>query len=508
MATKFKCCKKDLNNYVCIICHNVFHSSCLGRLKGVKMLHEHYISCSEKCIIKENNKKDEIAQLAAELEKNRRTVTEKDIAMTELECSSAEEMEEMKNILVTLQTEIKQKDSFIKKLQKQIKDIEDEVYEEESKLEAKQLEQKRYADKLIKEITDMKEQNRTMLEQIMENKAEHKQLTNKLKELQAIRDEMIVSIETLEVEKNMYKSELMELNQKSKSKSHLGTTKTDNNNLPPTVQIRHKPRYEQTVSIKMKPKIRLIANSLGRGLSEVLNNLLGDTHSVHSVIKTDAEDDDLLKDAISEAKQLKSKDILIFWPNMANKKFVKNLVLPFNKIQTIIITRPYHGTNYKSINNLIYYTNLELKKEACKVGKGECVLECNNILRPYNYSNRGRFLNKTGKHRLSRLIKDSITNYKGNTECNNTVQKEHTETATSENDKYTITANKEMSNIISLASITSDMNQSLWEEMQESANEDQLRDSNILNITNDGTPTNLNASRFHFRKNRRSPARK
>lgn len=44
----------------------------------------------------------------------------------------------------------------------------------------------------------------------MENKEEQKQLMNKLKILQEIRNEMAVSMETLEAEKDMYKTKLLE----------------------------------------------------------------------------------------------------------------------------------------------------------------------------------------------------------------------------------------------------------------------------------------------------------
>lgn len=479
MATKFKCCKKDMNNYICIACQHIFHSSCLARMKNVKKLHEHYIYCSEGCVKNEKYKKDEMDILVLELEKNKRSLSEKDITMTELEFRATEEIEEMKNAIGELQTKNKEKDSFIKKLQKQIKDFEDEVFEEEQKFEARQMEQKRHVEKLLKEITEMKQQNRTLSEEIRKNKDEHKLLTNKLKILQEIRDEMTISIETLEAENDMYKNknELSDLCEKSKTK----------NNVPNNIKTSSNRQLKVLPATKTdRPKIRIIAQALGKNLGEGLNNLLGDTHSVLSVIKPGATDCELLNDAISEVKNFTLKDTLIFWPCVANKTFIQNLLMPFKNVKIIIITQPYQKTNYKNINNLIYYNNLELKKEACKVGKGAYVLECNNVLRRDNYCGRGKSLTKVGKYYICKTIKDVITNY-AKTEGIKESQDKPTETYFSENTVinksfYTKTRISECQNI----------DRSLWEEMQETKNEDQTLDSSILNIINVNPYTKTN----------------
>lgn len=444
---------------------------------------------------KESTKKDEIDQLVAQLEKNRRSLTEKDITMTELEFKAAEEIEEMKNTIVELQTEKKEKDSFIRKLQKQIKDFEDEVFEEEKKFEARQLEQKRLVEKLIKEMNEIKQQNRTLLEQIMQNKEEQKELANKLRILQKISDEKAVSIETLEVETEMYRNELSDLHKKLKTKNKELENIIPNSQPLLTKRMHQKQRKGLPKNNKIindrpmtnnRRKVKFVTNSQGKHMGTQLFRLLGDTFSVESIVKTNADENELLKSAISNAETLTENDILVVWPNKCSKQLIQRLLIPLKHIQTIIITQPYHKYNYKNVNDVIYYSNLELKREAIRASLGHTILECNGILRRNNYTRNSITINEIGKYYLGISIRNWI--YNRNVLINKCKSSEER-----------ISANRSIqeveNNIKEIGSLNGselDPTPSLAEEMTEAQNEDQILDKSIVNIINNTASNNIN----------------
>lgn len=457
MANKFKCCKKDTSNYICVICHGIFHSSCMSRNKNIKILNDNFIYCSQKCNKEENTKKEDMERLVAELEENKQKLMQKDNTMTELEFRAMDELDEMKTLIAEQRNDNKAKDLFIAKLQKQIKDFEDEILEEDRKHEIRQSQQTRYFEEINKEMMEIKERNKSLLEEIEKHKGHQEQVTHELRELQEVQRMMVVSMETLEAEKEMYQNEVSKLRKRPVSKG----INAQKNAVSPLKEDKIHGKSNLNVLKKEKLNIRLFTNSMGRRMSEVLFYQLGDTYSVHSIVKPNAKDDELLKDAISEAKKLTSNDILIFWPKLANKSLVQDLLIPYN-VKTILITQPYHNINFKNINDLIYYNNLEMKREAIKVGKEKSILECNDVLRKNNFCQKGLSLNQTGKYFLCKAIKNLIENYKKITENKSVATGPSVETCPQNN-------------------INLNLNKSLWEEMQETLCENKTLDKNMFN---------------------------
>lgn len=84
MNQTFRCCKKEFNNFVCIVCNNVLHPSCKARMKIHKSLKGHRVYCSLECVEADQNgsnlrrylleieaKNKLIRDLEAELEKTK-----------------------------------------------------------------------------------------------------------------------------------------------------------------------------------------------------------------------------------------------------------------------------------------------------------------------------------------------------------------------------------------------------------------------------------------------------
>lgn len=127
MAETFKCCKnKANNNWVCIVCNNLFHPSCRKRTKRYEVLNNNLIYCSNTCkdlaartgeeeyqaksllcLVEElqselTNKNNYIARL-----KRNSVIFEEDA--TEMESRFTKEIELYKLQITDLQSQLKQK---------------------------------------------------------------------------------------------------------------------------------------------------------------------------------------------------------------------------------------------------------------------------------------------------------------------------------------------------------------------------------------------------------------
>lgn len=72
----YKCCRnKELQNYCCVSCNNIFHKSCIER-KNVIIIESHKIYCSKKC--EEKNAESEISSLKLTIDQLNLEIMERD----------------------------------------------------------------------------------------------------------------------------------------------------------------------------------------------------------------------------------------------------------------------------------------------------------------------------------------------------------------------------------------------------------------------------------------------
>ncbi|KAG5897727.1 hypothetical protein JTB14_009612 [Gonioctena quinquepunctata] len=121
MLYKFKCCsKKDFGNYICIVCFDIYHPSCLERKNGFVKINKHKILCSTKChTLLESNERivsdlnDQVTALTGLLRdkdsvistQKRRTQDFEDLAL-ESEQELLTKFEESKSIIDGLQKKL------------------------------------------------------------------------------------------------------------------------------------------------------------------------------------------------------------------------------------------------------------------------------------------------------------------------------------------------------------------------------------------------------------------
>lgn len=77
MPYNYSCCRnKELNNYCCIICHNIYHKSCMERKKEAVIIEKHKIYCGKKCA--EKDESDDIKTLKELIDELQKEIIEKD----------------------------------------------------------------------------------------------------------------------------------------------------------------------------------------------------------------------------------------------------------------------------------------------------------------------------------------------------------------------------------------------------------------------------------------------
>lgn len=133
MERKFSCCKKELNNYVCVGCKGIFHVSCLNRTKKMIELDGCKVYCSMKCEKETSDKQKHIMKLNEEI-----AILKNQLRQT-LERNEYQEIEYKENIdilkseILKLRNDIREREEYCKKEKRKLKDIEDEALEMEEK---------------------------------------------------------------------------------------------------------------------------------------------------------------------------------------------------------------------------------------------------------------------------------------------------------------------------------------------------------------------------------------
>ncbi|CAG9763985.1 unnamed protein product [Ceutorhynchus assimilis] len=207
----FKCCKKIFSSFVCIVCIDVFHGSCLDRKSDVVRLGGCRILCSPLC--------QRSHQIAEEQEENYKGVIDK------------------------LRNEITEKESCLKRLKRSSKVFEDDIMETEQSYIGTIEEQKQRIIQLKGEISFLNEANIKLEVDIKNTEERMVEFKQQIQGLTEMSNGMITSIRVLENENRLYLEELSELKQggteKTMNSTGIQTDLVDNTNgvMPTTIEL-------------------------------------------------------------------------------------------------------------------------------------------------------------------------------------------------------------------------------------------------------------------------------
>lgn len=179
---KFKCCKKDFYNYICVVCLGLYHPSCMERKGSVMKLGKCKICCSEQCQKEYEGREEEKKTLHQRLEK--------------------------------VENDCKEKDMYILRLKRQSQDFEDEVVNVEGRYVRELVEQKNVIINLNKEIEGLQVRNEQWQREFDEREQSVVKLERDIVELSTINKEMISTIRTLEEGNRCLLNELERIKEK------------------------------------------------------------------------------------------------------------------------------------------------------------------------------------------------------------------------------------------------------------------------------------------------------
>lgn len=397
----YGCCKtKSFPNtyYICKNCFKVFHRSCVQQSKSkFKFLKDFQITCCD------NNENKHVIDEKSILEQTISDLTDNSVTQNKY----IERIKHEHKAFVEEATQLE--DDLLEQMQKYRKCIEEyeaEILELRATIKRMTIKstkngstQTRVMTKQINEATQTangKEGTNSLSTQITNVEESASGLGKDVNEQIGILQEMLTSIETLTQENKMYQLEIDELKSKFNLFNHDELKEKKKSTVRPAVVGR---------------KVLIVSHYRGRNVGVLLKNLLGNNFVVESIVKPDANDNELIRTALQKGKLLGRNDMVILWPNTSSSSLVRNFLLQLKNTQRLIVTVPYRSDS-SSKNNVIYEKNLELLKSAYQAELGHCIFECNNVLRKSNYFNPTN-LNRKGKYYLSKSIKNIIHNCEG-----------------------------------------------------------------------------------------------
>ncbi|KAG5872125.1 hypothetical protein JTB14_013445 [Gonioctena quinquepunctata] len=211
MERKFKCCKKDFGNLLCITCCDIFHPSCLDRKTKYKELGSFKIYCSQNCELKDAEKKQDADKLVNDIKKLKNDVSQRDETINKLEYEKDEKITELMKRIDELEKDTKEREADYIRARKKKQDFEDEAYETEILYVNKQREHELLISQLQKGINDVKKRNGSLEEELKQKTDEiHKHIRD-LESLQEVNAEMLGTIRTLEMNNITYSNEVVSL---------------------------------------------------------------------------------------------------------------------------------------------------------------------------------------------------------------------------------------------------------------------------------------------------------
>nr|CAI5862329.1 unnamed protein product [Callosobruchus analis] len=364
METTFKCCKKSINNYCCIVCTGIFHQSCAARLKGFTILEGSKVLCSVKC---EQTDKDRKANFnsAQKVVKDLRSKLDKALEENEvIEIKFQAEKEDMQQKIDVLQQEKLEIQNQIQRDRRRIRDYEDEVLEVEKGLLEEINRQKNLNFKINKEITELNDLNKQLLEKLEIYERQIEELDNSKEELVELNKDMVGTIKIQENENKILQEDILKMKncmdkqttsvvnkepniptvrcQVDLTKDQLVQTQTNTTTTPFTdySSSMRKPSVSQSI----RRKTLILGDESARDCaSKVLRKINSSEHNVEGLIKTGIEISELTKDIFYYTQSYGQDDHVIIsfkTNNISNhttmRKFLRN-ALPIGKTTNLEI---------------------------------------------------------------------------------------------------------------------------------------------------------------------------
>lgn len=325
MEPTYGCCKnKALSSFCCIVCHDVFHHSCLERRKNVVRLLGHKIYCSSRCQEKHLDEEKRIEDFVEDVRR--------------------------------LREEVEGRDQYIERLKRSSRDFEDEVLATEEKYVGKFKELGDVIQRRNQELEDLKKRIVDLEGEMNAISERNSILKSDLENLNGVNQQMVTTIGTLEMESEGYCREAKLLRvELDHCKSH-GCRVNCGSGSRGAV-FRHVTAPVQDG----RPKLLLVAGGFGRDLVHFLGEQCRHTYQLQAVLKPNSSNSELVDTALKNSKHFTKEDVVMIWPFNLSTDLIDKFLMKTSHTNGLILTRPYG--HRISDNNFIYESNLSLYKQ-------------------------------------------------------------------------------------------------------------------------------------------------
>lgn len=399
MEKKFKCCKKDFNNYICVNCYGIFHTSCLNRIKNMTEIDGYRVYCSVKCENEANEKHQRMQKMTEDLKKLKDTIKENNDRSEIAEYDYNSNIEVLHDEITNLKNEIKIREEHYLKEKKKYRDIEDEAMEMEQRFltEMKMLtERNRNLTESTRELTNKLED---LENELLKTTNELRRQQQEYNELLEINKQMIISIRSLETENEFISEQLKKKGEtiihKEKSKIRIlenktikFPTRTFNNNTNDLQErsqeidnISDEEGNEVTIDVSPvvspltpeekitnnKYKILIIGDESVRNLTGYVKSLVGSDYMIEGIAMPHIELEMLSKSIFKFSFNYGVNDLIICsfkTSNVSNHKSLHNSlnnIFPISKFTNIILLSQRSLSDDKEverkITNRVYHHN-------------------------------------------------------------------------------------------------------------------------------------------------------
>lgn len=294
----FKCCRtKDVGKYICTVCLSVFHPSCLERdtKKSAVKLGGYRIFCSIECQTKHIEQEEREKGLLEVIDK--------------------------------LQTDLKEKDIHISRINRRTRDFEDEVADAEKGYLDVLEGNKRTISELEKRVGELKSRSELLHNENRANLLKIQELERNVTDLNIINRDMLTTIETLETENNVYATELTTLRESLQTLSGGNlepdfTGEREQNSVDThSSALEHAQSVPQNLFMLNQQregnKVVVYGDQSARGLSMALTRLLdAGKYRVEGTIFSGCDTHTLGANVFNVAGGLTSSDYFIFVKNL------------------------------------------------------------------------------------------------------------------------------------------------------------------------------------------------
>lgn len=352
----YKCCKdKEFKSYVCVKCYNIYHKSCLNRMRNKKFLGGHKITCCES-ESETNLLEDEIEILKSELSALNQDNTQKSSFIDRLKLENynfiqeaVKNEEEMNNLINAQESEIKELKKYIDKMNKNSRIVSDED-----------------------------------------------------KKTVGIQTETKKKVYAKEADKS-YREKIPERQKKIMKKT--GTQLNINNH-----------GKTDSREVEKKNNILILGDSNSTDFASILRKMCNNEYSVTSFIKHNALLDHILEDVVNLTKDYGKKDYVVViggLMNMVKGVDVHDSVINILKqisLHTNIIILSIPLWKYRVVlNNLINKHNIKIVLELCINNESATFLNVNSVLNnKFFFVKKMLFMKYNGKVLIGERIKNIV----------------------------------------------------------------------------------------------------